>query len=136
MNRRRLCLRKGGSQEHICLITIMFCFNEFVFTVQVKQKNKKYTNSWLYFHMFVFFDWPFPHMCTLQRMQPISLLILRFHFLTTVSSFMGITESPDTGYTTFIGYIPVVSSSFDLSVSTGYADNSCSSVSRIRYVGA
>jgi len=69
-------------------------------------------------------------------MQPISLLILGFHFLTTVSSFMGITESPDTGYTTFIGYIPVVSSSFDLSVSTGYADNSCSSVSRIRYVGA
>ena len=26
--------------------------------------------------MFVFYDWPFPHMCTLQRMQPISLLIL------------------------------------------------------------
>ena len=26
--------------------------------------------------MFVFYDWPFPHMRTLQRMQPISLLIL------------------------------------------------------------
>jgi len=26
--------------------------------------------------MFVFYDWPFPHMCTLQRMQPISVLIL------------------------------------------------------------
>ena len=26
--------------------------------------------------MFVFYDWPFPHMCTTQRMQPISLLIL------------------------------------------------------------
>jgi len=26
--------------------------------------------------MFVFYDLPFPHMCTLQRMQPISLLIL------------------------------------------------------------
>ena len=26
--------------------------------------------------MFVFYDWPFPHMCTFQRMQPISLLIL------------------------------------------------------------
>jgi len=28
--------------------------------------------------MFVFYDWPFPQMCTLQRMQPIlhSLLIL------------------------------------------------------------
>ena len=24
----------------------------------------------------VFYDWPFPNMCTLQRMQPISLLIL------------------------------------------------------------
>jgi len=24
--------------------------------------------------MFVFCDWPFPHMCTLQRMPPISLL--------------------------------------------------------------
>jgi len=30
----------------------------------------------LYFDMFVFYDWPFPHMCTLQRMQPISRLIL------------------------------------------------------------
>ena len=38
MNRRRFCLQKGGSQEHICLITIMFCFNEFAFTVQVKHK--------------------------------------------------------------------------------------------------
>jgi len=55
----------------------MFCFNEFAFTAQVKQKkNKWYTNSWLYFDMFVFYDWPFPHMRTLQRMQPISLLIL------------------------------------------------------------
>jgi len=26
-NRRRFCLQKGGSQEHISLITIMFCFN-------------------------------------------------------------------------------------------------------------
>jgi len=26
--------------------------------------------------MFVFYDWPFPNTCTLQRMQPISLLIL------------------------------------------------------------
>ena len=25
--------------------------------------------------MFVFYDWPFPHMCTLQRIQPISLSI-------------------------------------------------------------
>jgi len=41
--------------------------------------------------MFVFYDWPFLHMCTLQRMQPIlfSLLILG-QFSATVSSFMGI----------------------------------------------
>jgi len=26
--------------------------------------------------MFVFYDWPFPNMCTLQRMQHIFLLIL------------------------------------------------------------
>jgi len=26
--------RKSGSQEHISVITIMFCFNEFAFTVQ------------------------------------------------------------------------------------------------------
>ena len=38
MNRRRFCLQKGGSQEHISLITIMFCFNEFAFTDQVKHK--------------------------------------------------------------------------------------------------
>ena len=39
----------------------MFCFNEFAFTVQVKHKNKQYTNSWLYFDMFVFYHWLFPH---------------------------------------------------------------------------
>jgi len=39
-NRRRLCLQKGGRKEHISLITIMFCFNEFAFTVQVKHKIK------------------------------------------------------------------------------------------------
>ena len=32
MNMRKFCLQKGGSQEHISLITIMFCFNEFAFT--------------------------------------------------------------------------------------------------------
>jgi len=31
-------LQKGGSQEHIWLITIMFCFNQFAFTVNVKHK--------------------------------------------------------------------------------------------------
>jgi len=39
MNRRRFCLQKGGSQK-FCLINIMFCFNEFAFTVQVKTQNK------------------------------------------------------------------------------------------------
>jgi len=38
MNRRRFCLQKGGSEEHISLINTMFCFNEFAFTVQVKHK--------------------------------------------------------------------------------------------------
>jgi len=38
MNRRRFCLQKGGSQEHISLITIMFCSNAFAFTVYVKHK--------------------------------------------------------------------------------------------------
>jgi len=37
---RRFCLQKGGSQERISSITIMFCFNEFAFTVQVKHKIK------------------------------------------------------------------------------------------------
>ena len=37
-NRRRFGLQKGGSQEHMSLITIMFCFNEFAFIVQVKHK--------------------------------------------------------------------------------------------------
>ena len=38
MNRRRFGLQKGGSQEHISLITMMFCFNKFAFIVQVKHK--------------------------------------------------------------------------------------------------
>jgi len=41
----------------------MFSFNEFAFTVQIKEKinSRAYTNSWLYIDMFVFYDWPFPH---------------------------------------------------------------------------
>jgi len=34
-------------------------FNEFAFTPQVKYKW--YINSWLRFDMFVFYDWPVPH---------------------------------------------------------------------------
>jgi len=59
----------------------MFCFNEFAFTVQVKQKiNSTQILGFTLICMFVFYDWPFPHMCTLQRMQPISLLMLGSFF--------------------------------------------------------
>jgi len=53
----------------------MFCFNGFAFTVQVKNKINS-TQILGFILMFLFYDWPFPHMCTLQRMQPICLLIL------------------------------------------------------------
>jgi len=39
----------------------MFCFDEFAFTVPVKHKINSIQNSWLYFDMFVFYDWPFAH---------------------------------------------------------------------------
>ena len=39
----------------------MFSLNEFEFTVQVKHKINSIQNSWLYFNMFLFYDWPFPH---------------------------------------------------------------------------
>jgi len=49
----------------------MFCFNEFAFTVQVKHKKEiahTFLDSWLYFDMFVFYDWPFPlHTCVLWK---------------------------------------------------------------------
>jgi len=51
----------GVSKQHICLITIMFCFDEFAFTVQVKHKINSIQNSWLYFDMFVFYDLLFAH---------------------------------------------------------------------------
>ena len=43
---RTFSLQKGGSQEHISLITIMFCFNEFAFTVQVKHKHNQTDSRW------------------------------------------------------------------------------------------
>ena len=43
---RRFCLQKGGSQEHISLITIMFCFNEFASTVQVNHKINSIQITW------------------------------------------------------------------------------------------
>jgi len=67
MNRRRFCLQKGGSQEHISFITIKVLFNEFAFTIQVKHKINSMQIVGFYFDMFVFYDWPFPHMCTLQK---------------------------------------------------------------------
>ena len=68
MNRRRSCLQKCGSQEHISLITIIFSFNEFAFTVQVKHKINS-IQILGYDCIYVFYDWPFPHMCTLQRIS-------------------------------------------------------------------
>ena len=56
MNRRRFSLQKGGSQEHISLITIMFCFNKFALRLVISThvyfaKNIAYFlfNSWLSF---------------------------------------------------------------------------------------
>jgi len=46
--------------------------------------------------MFVFYDWPFPHMCALQRMQPISLLILGSVFSDCVV-FYGVTHKSSIG---------------------------------------
>ena len=55
--------------------------------------------------MFVFYDWPFPHMCTLQRMKPIFLLIIgsvfcrllweyRFHFYRAMLCIRGTSHGP------------------------------------------
>jgi len=49
------------------VITIMFSFNEFAFTVQVKHKINS-IQILGFFDILVFYDWPFPHVCTLQRM--------------------------------------------------------------------
>jgi len=73
MNRRRFGLQKGGSQEHISLLTIMFRFNKIAFTVQVKHKinNTEILGFILRLAISTHVLGP-----TLQRMQPISLLIL------------------------------------------------------------
>ena len=74
MNRRRFCLQNGGSQEHIPS-TIMFCFNEFAFTVQVIHKINS-TQILGFILICLYFTTGYLHTCTLQRLQPISLLIL------------------------------------------------------------
>jgi len=79
---------QGGSQEeHISLITIMFCFDELAFTVQVKHKINS-TQILGFILISLYFTTGHIHTCTFQRMQPISLLILG-SVLATVSSFMG-----------------------------------------------
>jgi len=67
MNRRRFCLQKGGSQEHICLITIMFCFNEFAFTVQVIHKINC-IQILVFILICLYFTTGHFHTCTLRRM--------------------------------------------------------------------
>ena len=56
------------SQEHICLVTVVLCFNDFAFTVQVKHKiNSIHVLCFILISLF-FYEWPFLHMYTLQRM--------------------------------------------------------------------
>jgi len=57
----------GRKEEHISLITIVFCFNAFAFTVYVKHKINS-TQILGFILICLFYDWPFAHMCTLQRM--------------------------------------------------------------------
>jgi len=54
----------------------MFCFNEFAFTVQVKQKKINGTQILGFILICFYFTTGHFHTCTLQIMQPISLLIL------------------------------------------------------------
>jgi len=94
MNRRRFCLQKGGSQEHISFITIKVLFNEFAFTIQVKHKINSMQIVGFYFDMFVFYDWPcvlcknvayFPFYSWLsfQRLCPL-LWGYHFHFVDSI----------------------------------------------------
>ena len=58
---------QSGSEEHICLITLMFCFNEFAFTVQVEHKIS--TTPFLDFILIcLYFTASHFHTCTLQIM--------------------------------------------------------------------
>ena len=89
MNRRRFSLQKGGSQEHISLITIMFCFNEFAFTVHVKHRRNSiqilgFILICLYFTTVHF------HTCVLCKEYSLFPFSFLAQFSATVSSFMGI----------------------------------------------
>jgi len=50
---------QGGSQQHISLITIMCCF--YSICIHLPSQTQRDTDYWHYFDMFVFNDWPFPH---------------------------------------------------------------------------
>ena len=67
MNRRRFCLLEGGSQEHISLITIMFSFNEFAFTVQVKHKKRNSTQILGFILICLYFTTGHFHTCVLCK---------------------------------------------------------------------
>jgi len=67
MNRRRFCLQKGGRQEHISLSTILFCFNEFAFTIQVKHKINS-IQILDFILICLYFTTGHFHTCTLQSM--------------------------------------------------------------------
>jgi len=62
-----------AAAKNISLITIMFCFNEFAFTAEVKHKINSIQILGFILICLYFYHWPFPHMCTLHRMQPIYL---------------------------------------------------------------
>jgi len=47
--------------------------------------------------MFVFYDWPFPHTCTLTKNVPISLLILGSVFSDCVVFYGDLNEARDNG---------------------------------------
>jgi len=65
---------QAGSQENISLITIMFCFNEFAFTVQVKHKlNSTQISGFIL--ICLYFTTGHFHTCTLQRMLECSIFL-------------------------------------------------------------
>jgi len=92
MNRRRFCLQKGGSQEHISLITVMFCFNEFAFTVRVKHKINS-IRILDFILICLYFTTGHFHTCVLFIECSLFPLKLLAQFSATVSSFMVISFS-------------------------------------------
>ena len=58
---------QSGSEEHISLITVMFCFNQFAFTVQVEHKIST-TPFFGFILICLYFTAGHFHTCTLQIM--------------------------------------------------------------------